>query len=53
MRHKETHTKLRLLEMLNDEYELLEMTPYSNDRTCILSRIKMLEELLDNLKIVD
>ena len=52
MKHKETHFKLRLLDMLNDEYELLESNPHEDDRLCILTRIKLIEDLLAELKIL-
>jgi len=42
--------KLRLLEYLNMEYELLELTPYGEERTCILSRIKLIEDFIAQLK---
>ena len=53
MKHKETHLKLRLLDMLNDEYELLESNPYEEDRVCILTRIKLIEEILADIKLID
>ena len=43
-------TKLRLLEMLNDEYELLD-TASADDRPCILDRINKIEDLLAGLNL--
>ena len=47
MNKKMTDLKLKLLEMLNVEYTLLDSNPTPTDRLCILSRIEIIAKLLN------
>ena len=47
MNKKMTDFKIRLLELLNMEYELLDNNPSEDDRLCIYTRIELIAKLLN------
>ncbi len=48
MDKKTTDLKIKLLEMLNIEYELLDSNPSAEERLCIYTRIKLIATLLND-----